>query len=57
MTPANSADAAPSDTPARVAAPVRAVLALSAGILSLERVLIMGFMGLLVVLILLNVVT
>ena len=57
MAPANASDSVPQGSPERVAAPVRAVLALSAGILSLERVLIMGFMGLLVALILLNVVT
>lgn len=57
MVPANTSDPAPQGSPDRVAAPVRAVLALSAGILSLERRLIMGFMALLVALILLNVVT
>lgn len=57
MKPANASDSVPQGSPGRVVAPVRAVLALSAGILSLERVLIMGFMGLLVALILLNVVT
>ena len=53
----NAPDSAPEGAPHKPAAPVRAVLALSAGILSLERMLIMGFMGLLVALILLNVVT
>lgn len=47
----------PQDMPHSVAMPVRAVLALSAGILSLERLLITGLMALLVALILLNVVT
>lgn len=57
MRPANSADAGSPISSVRAAAPARTVLALSAGILRIERVLIMAFMGLLVALILLNVVT
>lgn len=57
MSPANAPDTAPTDARAGPSWPVRAVVRLSAGILRVERVLIMGFMGLLLALILLNVVT
>lgn len=57
MSTANASDAPPTGPRSGVAAPVRAVLALSAVILRVERVLIMGFMALLLALILLNVVT
>lgn len=57
-TPGSSDAAAPADGSSRpVAAPVRGILALSWGLLRLERLLIMGFMFLLCALILLNVVT
>ena len=57
MSAANASDAPPSMTKGRAALPVRAVLALSAAFLAIERVLIMALMGLLLALILLNVVT
>lgn len=58
MSSANaSSEAVPIEPAPRVAAPVRAVLALSAALLRVERVLIMGFMALLLALVMLNVVT
>ncbi|MFM1991970.1 MAG: hypothetical protein RJA99_4927 [Pseudomonadota bacterium] len=57
MSTANPTHAAPDAPVRRVSAPVRAVLALSSAILAVERLLIMGFMALLLALILLNVVT
>lgn len=63
MNPTTSSDERPSNADAAgsaarpVAMPVRGLLALSTGLLQLERLLIMGFMYLLCGLILLNVVT